>query len=101
MNDLIYVFLFMRRIMLYSEAPRSIIGRKGWNIISSFNSPLHKDVSPHCPVTNGETCASIGSICVPVRLMNKIKLAHFLVVPSVWHSLILGLVFLEDNGYCS
>lgn len=40
----------------------------------------------------------VGSLCSPVRLMNKINLLNFLIVPTLNHTLIRGLAFWNLMG---
>ncbi|KAL3274936.1 hypothetical protein HHI36_019714 [Cryptolaemus montrouzieri] len=76
--------------LLDSGATRTIMGKKGWDLLSKSKVVLDTDDAPSCSVVNGESCPSIGSGCLPIDLMGKIKLVNVLIVPSLKHCLILG-----------
>lgn len=89
----ISIFGFRILGLLDSGATRSIIGREGWEILKGMDFSLDKSDAPSCTVADGKECMSQGSVTVPVRLMDQIKLIKFLVVPEVTSSIILGIDF--------
>lgn len=93
--------------LLDSGATRSILGKGGWNMLKNLNLRLDETDNAPCKVADGKRCRSLGSVTVPVLLMNKIKLITLLVVPDIECTLILGKDFwrvmeiipdLETNG---
>ncbi|KAL3273369.1 hypothetical protein HHI36_014817 [Cryptolaemus montrouzieri] len=74
--------------LLDSGATRTIMGKIGWDLLSKSKVVLDTDDAPSCSVANRESFPSIGSVCLPIDLMGKIKLV--LIVPSLKHCLILG-----------
>lgn len=79
--------------LLDSGATRTIMGNDSWELLKPFGINLNSEDAPNCSVANGNVCESLGSVCVPMELMGKIKLVNVLIVPSLKHSLILGLDF--------
>lgn len=59
--------------------------------------PIRKDISS-CTVANGLKCAVIGTVSVPIRVRDQIRIINVLLVPSVTHSLILGADFWRTHG---
>lgn len=79
--------------LLDSGASRTILGKFGWDKISSFNLPLISPCVKSVTVANGESCEVLGSITVPVQLKDKVKVVEVLVIPNLPHTLILGADF--------
>ena len=86
------------RGLLDSGASSSIIGGPGWSVISSLGIPLNTADKTTCTVANGNTCESIGSTILPVEVEGQIKTVKMLVIPSLHHSLILGVDFWKRVG---
>lgn len=78
--------------LLDSGASRTIIGKDGWRMLESL-CKLDTSQTTTCTVANGEICHSIGTICVPILLEDKVRIFNILVVPALPHTLILGLDF--------
>lgn len=79
--------------LLDSGASLSILGQHGWDSLKQLNLPLDPADNPQCRVANGKVCTSLGSVTLPVRLIDRIKLIRFVVVPDISSSLILGMDF--------
>lgn len=47
----------------------------------------------HIKVDNGESCLSLGSVQIPIQLIDKVRLVDVLIVPILKNRLILGLDF--------
>lgn len=84
--------------LLDSGATRTIMGENGWEILRSFGVSLDVGDSPNCSVANGNICESLGSASIPIELKGKIKIVDVLIVPTLKHSLILGLDFWKMMG---
>lgn len=84
--------------LLDSGANRTILGRKGWEILSTLGLRLNKQFRPSCSVANGAVIQSSGVITLPIQLNNKITVTQVLVVPDVPHTLILGIDFWKSVG---
>lgn len=81
--------------LLDSGASRTIVGRRAWTLLQPF---CRLDVSraSTCKVANGQECASIGTVCVPISLQGRIRTIEVLVIPALTHSLILGTDFWRE-----
>lgn len=79
--------------LLDSGATRTVVGKRGWKLLQGLNLSVNMEDSPNCTLANGNKCQSTGSILVPIKLMDKIKLINVLVLPDVDHVLILGSDF--------
>lgn len=79
--------------LLDSGASRTVAGYKGWEVLKYLNLPMISSNATNLTVANGSVCQSIGTIQAPVQLMNKIKLLDILIVPSMPHTIILGMDF--------
>lgn len=79
--------------LLDSGATRTIMGKDSWDQLKSLGISLNVQDAPNCSVANGNVCESLGSVCVPMELMGRIRLVNVLIVPSLKHALILGLDF--------
>lgn len=82
--------------LLDSGASRTIIGDNGWKVLKSL-CQLTPGIS-ECTVANGETCQVIGFVRLPIQLRERIVIIEALVVPSLSHSLILGIDFWSRMG---
>ena len=84
--------------LLDSGASRTILGNSGWNTLKSFDLTLLPSPIQHCTVANGESCPVLGILCVPVVVERRVVLTEMLVMPSLPHSLILGVDFWKKLG---
>lgn len=78
--------------LLDSGANRSLLGSKGYALLSRLGLPLRPEII-ECTVANGQKCYSIGFISAPVTVENKVRFVDFLVIPDLPHQLILGVDF--------
>lgn len=65
----------------------------GWKILEELGLKLSKTDKVPCTMASGTACSCLGSVTVPIRLMDKVKLIDILVVPELHHTLIPGLDF--------
>ncbi|KAJ8939507.1 hypothetical protein NQ314_011113 [Rhamnusium bicolor] len=79
--------------LLDSGATRTVVGKRGWKILQDLNLPLNVEDSPNCTMANGSKSQSSGSILVPMKLIDKLRLINVLVLPDLDHVLILGSDF--------
>lgn len=84
--------------LLDSGSSRTILGQDGWIRLSKLGLALKHTSSNSCTVANGQSCQVLGSVTIPIRLYDRIRLIEILVVPSLPHSLILGLDFWKKMG---
>lgn len=85
------------RGLLDSGASHTIIGGPGWEVLNKLNLPF-KDKTIHCTVANGQNCVGIGTVDIPFRVQNRVKIINTLVIPSISHSLVLGANFWRQMG---
>lgn len=78
-----------------SGANQSILGEKGLDFISSLNIPI-QSCKFSVTTADGTRHKVLGHANLPVELESKVRVFKFLVVPSVKHSIILGVDFLES-----
>lgn len=64
--------------LLDSGSCNSILGNKGWQIFNTLGLPLEAK-NMKCTVANGQTCSILGSLSLPVKVLNKIRVVEFLV----------------------
>lgn len=90
----LHVSILGREILglLDSGASRTILGRSGWKYLEGL-CHLNTNIKTICSVANGEKCESIGTVQLPVRLRDRVRILDVLVVPTLSHSLILGIDF--------
>lgn len=84
--------------LLDSGATSTIIGGPGWEILRKFNLKLNCDKVVSCKVANGQSCSSIGSVDLPIKLENRVKMVSAIIVPDLPHTLILGVDFWRKFG---
>lgn len=94
------VSVFDRKILglLDTGATRTILGRKGWSLLSGLGICLSKNDPIVVKVANGSSCQSIGTCQVPVTLRGRTKLITMVVMPDFPHTLILGIDFFKVMG---
>ncbi|KAK3923856.1 Activity-regulated cytoskeleton associated protein 2 [Frankliniella fusca] len=79
--------------LLDCGATRSIIGKRGWNKLSSLKVPLLSTPWAAVKVANQQRCSVIGLVEFCITLENRTRVVSFLVVPDLPHELILGVDF--------
>lgn len=84
--------------LLDSGASRTIIGRKGLNIIHELGLTIDSNQTSSCTVANGGRCHSTGVVVLPVALKERFSLIEALVIPDIPHLLILGADFWRSMG---
>lgn len=94
LNVKIYGMSFLG--LLDSGASRTVIGADGWKVLRT--SCKLSQCQFHCTVANGDACQVLGSIRLPIQLRERIVVIEALVVPSLPHSLILGIDFWSRMG---
>lgn len=94
------VSIFDKKILglLDTGATRTVLGRKGWSLLSGLGICLNKCDPIVVKVANGSSCHSIGTCQVPVTLRGRTKLIRMVVLPDVPHTLILGVDFFKVMG---
>lgn len=87
--------IFGKRIvsLLDSGATRSIIGKSGWEILQDLGVTVDNELSTECFVADGSPSQSIGSVRLPVKLKDQVRVINFLVVPNFKPAVILGVDF--------
>lgn len=84
--------------LLDSGATRTIVGKKGWDILRSLGISLNCSDAIGCTVANGNECFSIGSCKVPIAVQSKCFLLDILVVPEFPKMLLWGADFWRTFG---
>ncbi|KAB0800562.1 hypothetical protein PPYR_02626 [Photinus pyralis] len=84
--------------LLDSGATRSVIGERGCKILRSTGLPLLKSEFSNITVANGQVCACVGILRVPIKLKETVKVIDLLVVPTLGQLLILGVDFWTQMG---
>lgn len=84
--------------LLDSGATRSILGKDGWGILKEMQVAVDSTDTPVCTVADGTECTSLGTVTVPVLLVDQLKLITFLIVPEVTTPVILGMDFWQAMG---
>lgn len=89
------VDIFGKQILglLDSGASRTIMGSPGWKLLRDLGLKVNLENSPSCFVANGQNCSSLGTVTVPCKLETKVIVLDILIVPSLSHTLILGMDF--------
>lgn len=83
--------------LLDSGCTTTVLGNAGWEILKSV-CKLQPSTMNSCTVANGNLCEVKGYIRVPVRLRDRVRIFDILVVPTLSHSLILGIDFWCQMG---
>lgn len=78
--------------LLDSGCSNTVLGKQGWDLLKD-HCKLECSKSKACTVANGNSCEVLGSVFLPIRLRDKVKLFEVLVIPSIPHSIILGVDF--------
>lgn len=78
--------------LLDSGASRTVVGGPGWQLLQTICT-LRPSDQKVCTVANGQTCETIGTVLLPIRLRDRVILIDALVVPSLPHRIILGIDF--------
>lgn len=84
--------------LLDSGANCTFMGDVGWKILQSLGVKLDSSKSITCTVANSESCQCKGTIMVPVKLRDVVKIIKIYIVPSLRHELILGTDFWREMG---
>lgn len=84
--------------LLDSGANCTFMGKNGWKILQTLEIKLDCSKAVSCTVANSESCHCIGTISVPVKLRDVVKIISIYVVPSLRHELILGTDFWRAMG---
>lgn len=84
--------------LLDSGATHTIIGSTGIPILRQLGFKWKERAESCCTIANGEKCAMLGSVCVPMEMEGRSRVINVLVVPSVKHALILGVNFWKEMG---
>lgn len=79
--------------LLDSGASRTFIGQKGWNILRKLSLPLDESKKSLCTVANGQKTKSIGTMQLPMRVRDRVRIVEVIILPELPHSLILGYDF--------
>lgn len=79
--------------LLDSGASRTILGGPGWRIVEKMQLRMKSSTFDKVTVANGEKAHVLGTVSLPVRLEEKIFVIDMLVVPTLNHTLILGIDF--------
>lgn len=94
------ISIFGRNILglLDTGATRTILGRKGWALLSTLGFQLDSSNPVDVRVANGALTRSLGSCLVPVTLRDRTKLISMVVLPDFPHFLVLGVDFFKEMG---
>lgn len=86
------------KALLDSGANNTIVGQHGWKILQGLGLPIMNSIIRSCTVANSETCKVLGSVSIPMKLENQVKIINALVIPELPHSIILGVDFWVQMG---
>nr|CAI5824404.1 unnamed protein product [Callosobruchus analis] len=75
-----------------SGATRTVIGGPGWQRLEDVCT-LKPSTLDHCTVANGQKCQVLGTVSLPFQLRDRIQVIDALVIPTLPHSIILGVDF--------
>nr|CAI5825571.1 unnamed protein product [Callosobruchus analis] len=78
--------------LLDSGATRTVIGGPGWQRLEDVCT-LKPSTLDHCTVANGQKCQVLGTVSLPFQLRDRIQVIDALVIPTLPHSIILGVDF--------
>lgn len=84
--------------LLDSGASRSVLNREGYDLIKEFGLEIDYKDRISCVVANGDRCTSLGTVSVPVKLVDKLVVVKFCVIPEVTTPVILGIDFWASVG---
>lgn len=73
----------------------TILGSLGFSFLQHNNVPILYDNCMKVTTADGKLQDCLGYICVPLTISNVVKEVKILVIPSVKHTLILGMDFLK------
>lgn len=79
--------------LLDSGASRTILGGPGWECIRHIGVSLVSSKKSFAVLADGRPCAVVGSVFLPVQLIDRLKIMEILVIPELPHKLILGKDF--------
>lgn len=79
--------------LLDSGSNSTLVNKEGGDILLSLGLILDTTRRMTCKVANGSTCTAVGTIRVPVCLINKVHVLDILLVPNLSSTLILGMDF--------
>lgn len=83
------------RALLDSGASRTIVGNGGEWILNDFPAKLRTTVSLFVETADAKKHAILGNVNLPITLQGRTKCMDVLYVPSLSHSLLLGIDFWE------
>ena len=86
------------RGLLSSVASRTVIGRAEMALLKSLNLKVDRDPNLHCVVIDGSDREVIGKIQALFRLKDRVIALNVLLVPSLPHTLVLGVDFWTCMG---
>lgn len=80
--------------LLDSGATCTVMGLEGWERLQRLNLDLKVEKSiSSVTVANGENCNVLGTVQLPIKLDNKVKIIKILVVLDINVSIIFGVDF--------
>lgn len=78
--------------LLDSGATNTVLGGPGWDLLKS-SCIVKPSEQTSCVVASGQTCDILGMVSLPIMLCGKTKIINALVIPTLPHSIILGMDF--------
>lgn len=79
--------------LLDSGSTRTILGNKGWSILSRFCLPLNTSRKIVCVLADGTKCETTGVCTLPIKVRDRLRLIDVVVAPDLPRTLILGRDF--------
>lgn len=84
--------------LLDSGATNTIVGGNGWRLLETLPLTLDKNDVQTCTVATGQQCRSVGSVNLPLKVRDRVRVVRALVIPELKHTLILGSDFWRIMG---
>lgn len=84
--------------LLDSGANRIVFGGSGWKLLQNLGVQLNSRDESQCVVANNTSSPCVGMVTIPIRLKGVVKTFDCFIVPSVRHSLVLGVEFWQQMG---
>ena len=84
--------------LLDSGATHTIVGCPGYGELRALGLRVRPDTQRDCTVANGTVCATLGTVSVPMTVLDRTCVMEVLVVPELSHRLVLGADFWRSMG---
>lgn len=84
--------------LLDSGANRVFMNSEGWEMLRGVGLKLDSSRVVTCRVANDKECQCLGTVCVPIRLRDVVKIIDVFIIPQLRHRLVLGVDFWMKMG---